>query len=166
LTAIGVSQVFNVVVSGTGDCTLIFCSTVTHALVRVVSLGDGIVARKIAITPVWGFVVVYGTEMVAGTIKHYILVFTINGIFVVKTEIGFKIHVWVTWASFRGFDYIAYANEAGQVFFNEVFYLSADTPMIDHLHQAPIAMHFAREASTLVVVTRDGQAVFLPILLF
>jgi hypothetical protein len=153
-------------VSGTGDCALIFCSTVTRALVKVVRLEGGIVARKILITPAWGFVVVYGTEIVAGLMKHYILVFTINGMFVHKTEIAFRIHVWIAWASFRGFDYIAYGSEAGHIFFNEIFYLNEETPLLEQVHRAPVAIQFARDVSALVVVTRDGQVIILPIPLF
>jgi hypothetical protein len=169
--AIAVSQVFNIVVAGTAAFSIIFYSTVTCELVRIVNLketvGSEILPKSILITPAWGFVVVYGTEIVAGSEKFLVVVYTVNGILVHKSEIGFPIHFWHCWTSTRGFDYLAYADEAGRVYYNEVFYLaSQESVLIDSVEPPIIAMQFSSSLLSLVIVTKEGQVHFEPMTLF
>jgi hypothetical protein len=171
VTAIAVSQMFNIIVAGTAAFSIIFYSTVTCELVRVVNLkeavGSEILPKGILITPAWGFVIVYGTEIVAGSEKFLVVVYTVNGILVHKTEIQFPIHFWYCWASTRGFDYVAYADDAGRVYYNEVFYLaSQESVLIDSVKSPILAMQFSSSLSSLVMVTREGQIHFEPMNLF
>jgi hypothetical protein len=168
---IAVSSVFNMVVAGTAAFSILFYSTVTCELVRIVKLketvGSEILPKSILITPAWGFVVVHGTEIVAGSEKFLVVVYTVNGILVHKTEIGFPIQFWHCWASTRGFDYLAYADEAGKVYYNEVFYLaSQESVLIDSVKSPILAMLFSSSLSSLVIVTKEGQIHFEPMNLF
>ena len=167
VTACAVSSVFNLVVGGTKDSALILCSTVTRSLIKVVNIeanDEVLVPKKIMITPSWGFIVAYCTSIVAGTLKHYILVYTVNGLFLHRTEIGVAIDYWYSWQSNKGFDYMIFASDTGQVYFSEVYYLNQN-----HLNlltcRHVIAAYMSTSTSTLVVVTKHGQVKFLPIVM-
>ncbi|OHS94557.1 hypothetical protein TRFO_39266 [Tritrichomonas foetus] len=166
ITACAVSQTFGIVVSGTRGGTLIICSTANGSLFKVISLDDknegNVTPIKILITQSWGFIVVYCTEIVSGIMKHFFNVFTVNGDLIRKTEILIDVNFMYSWTSFDGFDYIVYTSESGYVCFDEVFYLKQATPLYN-CRAKIISIFFSKETSTLVLVSNEGKAIFLPI---
>jgi hypothetical protein len=166
VVAVAVSETFNIVVSGTRDSALIFCSTVNTENVKVVNLlnaeGVGITPVKILITRVWGFVVVYGTEIHAGATKYFIVVYTVNGNLVHRTEVGFPVDFWYSWASVAGFDYIVWASESGHLVFSEVMYINRRPEVFHHLRAQVLAMLYANRASALVVAAQE-RLYFIPL---
>jgi hypothetical protein len=73
---------------------------------------DGELAVFAAITKYWGFVVVR-------TLRS-IFVFTVNGTFVSKTELAIEIGKWTTFRSLSGFDFMAFENATGKLWWFEV----------------------------------------------
>ena len=170
VTACAVSSVFNVIVGGTQDSSLIFCSTVTCSIIRVINLpvcdsGVGVVPRKILITPSWGFVVVYCSEIVGASMKHYILVYTINGQFVHRTELDCCVDYWRSFTSNSGFDYIVFASDCCLVYFSEVYYLNKNSVCLFNCKARIVSSFVSPDTSTLVVVTKQGQVTFIPIVM-
>jgi hypothetical protein len=95
VTETAVNHPFNLVVSGTCDSAVMFCSTITMAIVRVVRFDEeGIIPQKIIITPAYAFVVVYRTESALAIMKHFLLVFTVNGERVHKVQTAVQITQW------------------------------------------------------------------------
>ena len=169
VTACAVSAVFNIVVGGTKDSALIFCSAVTGSIIKVINLqpSDSAVTecapQKILITPAWGFVVAYVSEIELGVRKHMILVYTVNGIFVHKTEIPFAIDFWYSWKSNCGFDYIVYSSDTGELYFSEVYNLSKGGTPIWSCRAPIVAAHVSPDTDTLVVTTKTGRITILPL---
>ena len=169
VTACAVSSVFNIVVGGTKDSALIFCSTVTYSPIKVINLEHNdtteIVPKKILVTPSWGFIVVYCDEIASGVMKHLALVYTINGEFMHQTELPFAIDFWYCWKSNRDFDYIVYASDSGQLYFSEVYHLDKGGTPIHNYRCRVVAAQASPDASTLIVVTKCGQVTALPLVM-
>lgn len=169
VTACAVSSVFNIMVGGTKDSALILFSTTTRSLIKVLNIQGSdsrpIIPRKILITESWGFIIAYCTSIVAGTRKHYIVVYTVNGLLLHKTEIGFAVDFWYTWKSNKGFDYLVYASDTGQVYFSEVYYMDQGQMSLVNCRCPILSAHVCVTTSTLVIVTRQGRVTFLPIVM-
>ena len=162
IECIDISSEFHMIVVGAVGELLIY-SISPNSLTRRVALKN-FTPRFVHISPSWGFIVAYCASIVAGTLKHYILVYTVNGLFLHRTEIGVAIDYWYSWQSNKGFDYMIFASDTGQVYFSEVYYLNQS-----HLNlltcRHVIAAHMSTSTSTLVVVTKHGQVKFLPIVM-
>jgi hypothetical protein len=105
------SRRFCVTAVACADGRLRIRSNRTGRKAATVSL-DGQLAIFVAITRYWGFVVVRTLQ--------WIFVFTLNGTFVSKTELGIEIGKWTTFRTFNGFDFIAFENATGDLWWFEV----------------------------------------------
>jgi hypothetical protein len=68
----------------------------------------------ILITPKWGFVVMHS--------RSNLFVYNVNGTFVKSSTLTSEILTWTTFSSFAALDHVAFANEAGEVNYFEVYY--------------------------------------------
>ena len=163
LTCVTVSQFFKIVVVGTSDGTLVICSAATGDLVRVLQLSktNDITPQKLIITPSWGFIVAYCSEIIAGIIKYSFVIYSTNGLFIRKSDILSQVDFWTTYKSKSGFDYLIYANESGHIFATEVF-TAKQSNVIFCCRAKVVAATFSDDETTLVVTTSDGRIIFIP----
>lgn len=119
-----ISDVYKIHVMGTSDGILVLTSLASMEQFRVIDLED----RKphmIEITPVWGFIVVWGSRTENGRVIHYLMAYTINGKKVREAPLlsGSEITQHIVFASDRGFDYFAYVSKT-KLYVCEVFFLN------------------------------------------
>ena len=117
---------------------------------------------KVLITPSWGFIVVYCNEISVGRLKHSILVFTLNGIFVKQCKIEGPVDYWSSWSTKNGFDYLIYTNETGHVFLTEVFSVKQDKE-IYCCRSRVVAAKVSNDQSIICIVSSDGKIALVPI---
>jgi hypothetical protein len=116
-----ISETWKIHVLATADGGLGIASLSTGEPVRVISLG----ATKpvaVMVTEAWGFIVVYGIEIVHGVTSYHLVVHTVNGAFVRKSTIGGEPSAFTAFSSCRAFDYFAYVLRK-QLYVCEVFFL-------------------------------------------
>ena len=162
-----VSQTFNIIACGTREGSLIICSITKGSITKAVNLSNTendihIIPKRIIITKSWGFIVVYCDEIVFGTLKHSVNIFTVNGDLIRKSEINIEIDYMSSFTSYSGFDYIIYATKVGHVFFDEAIYLKPAQPIYS-CRSGVVSTHFSKDTSTLVIISREGQIHFLPL---
>lgn len=161
VTACAINSTHSLVVSGTKDGAIILCSTINGNLIRIINVPN-LKPQKLMITPSWGFIVAYFTEIEDGDMKYFIYVYTVNGIFIAKTEIPGPIDFWYVWSSNNGFDYLVFTIEGGKLYFAEVFYMRPkEIPYVEK--QKIIAASISLSTSTLVAITRNGRIYLMPI---
>ncbi|OHS93423.1 hypothetical protein TRFO_11850 [Tritrichomonas foetus] len=119
IIAAAISSSFNIAVGGTKDGYLIVCSTLYGAMIRLIDLKK-MIPIKILVTPCWGFIVAYCQEIVLGSMKYYLMVYTSNGEIVNKVSLKSEIEAWHCWRSEKGFDYLILASNNGKVYYCEV----------------------------------------------
>jgi hypothetical protein len=158
--ASAVSAAFKLVVCGTRDGALLFCSLNLQIVVRVVELGGGVPVR-VLITPAWGFVCVYIREVAEGILKHFIALYTVNGEKVRQVEIQGAIVAWSCWADDGGFDFMAIALEDGECHFFEAFWLVIGEAACD-VCKSVVGIGFAPALQAGVIVSSDGQVIVVP----
>jgi hypothetical protein len=127
--------------------------------VRVVRLP--FVPARVAVTPGWGFIVVYGTELVAGKPRGAIAVYTINGLLVRSLPFRPAVEDWTAWASERGFDFMAVAADRGKLWLFEVFWLDVGAPAY-RCGVEVVSLEFSCRAQVVVAVTADGALHMVP----
>ncbi|OHS98203.1 hypothetical protein TRFO_35436 [Tritrichomonas foetus] len=158
LTA-AVSSSFNVVVGGTNDGFLIICSIIYGSMVKVIDLKK-MIPKKVIISPSWGFIVSYCEAIVLGAMKHYILVHSINGEPIRKTEIQFEVKDWICWSD-RGFDHMLILSNDETVYHCEVYYMN-----ISRIFKEPksktVGLSYSTKASCAIITKASGHAFFIP----
>lgn len=117
---------------------------------------------KVLITPSWGFIVVYCTEVFAGLLKNIIMVFSINGMFIRCCEIPSKIVFWTSWSSAEGFDYLVYSTDTGFVYLTQVF-KAHKSREIYHSKASIISAVVSRDRKILSILMNDGKIALIPI---
>ncbi|KAK8894088.1 hypothetical protein M9Y10_022520 [Tritrichomonas musculus] len=117
---------------------------------------------KVLITPSWGFIVVYCSEISVGRLKHSLLVFSLNGSFVKHCKIDGPVDYWSSWSSRSGFDYLIYTNETGHVFSTEVF-SARQTKEIYCCRSRVVAAQVSKDQSVISIVSCDGKIALVPI---
>jgi hypothetical protein len=121
ITCSAISDTYKIHILGTADGALVLTSLTSQESLRVIKLGD-VLPIEIVITPTWGFILTYGSEVIEGVERHCLVVYTINGSFVKKRTLRSPLSHHCVFGSARGFDYIAYVM-AGSLFVGEVFFL-------------------------------------------
>jgi hypothetical protein len=115
-----ISEMWKVHVTAHADGALCVTSLCTGNPVRVIELG-AVRPISVLISPGWGFIVTYGTE-VEGLMRPILVVHTINGEFVRNQPRPRPPTAFTVFSSNRGFDYFAYTIRK-QLYVCEVFYL-------------------------------------------
>jgi hypothetical protein len=121
ITCSAISDTYKIHILGTADGGLVLTSLTSQESLRVIKLGD-ILPIDIMVTPAWGFILTYGSEVIEGVERHCIVVYTVNGSFVKKRTLRGQLSHHCVFASVRGFDYLAYVM-AGNLFVGEVYFL-------------------------------------------
>jgi hypothetical protein len=154
-----VSSNFQLVVCGTRDGSLLFCSLNLQIVVKIVDLHRRPI--KICITPSWGFVCVYLREVTEGVLKHMLALYTVNGEHIREIEIPGRLVAWNVWVDSEGFDHIAMGLEDGRCYFFEAFWLEIGQPWFE-VPGCIAGIAFAQGADAAVIVSTNGQVIVVP----
>jgi hypothetical protein len=149
---------FNVWVCGTSDGAIMVLETRRGIVTRVIPLENKARPSRVLVTPEWGFIVVYLTDVVAGKVRHSLAVFSINGEAVRTCEIRSGIVAWAAFASEDAFDFIVFADEDGAVFVSEAFYLDVKEYM--RVREQVLSIYYSRRDDMVIVVTKTGKIYF------
>jgi hypothetical protein len=157
-----VSERYDLAIAGTKDGALVLVSLSRLSMVRSVELGS-VIPRKIEVTAAWGFVVTYGEEIVAGAVRHYLLVHTVNGAFVRKAELVSGLDCWCFWASWDGFDFLASASDTGKIDVCEVYHVN-ERRSVYNCQAKIIVLYYSKSHGFVVAASAAGQLFFIPCL--
>jgi hypothetical protein len=152
---------FQLIVCGTDDGALLFCSLNKGVVTRIVPLQRerGI---SVLVTNGWGFVLVYSQSFGEKEgAKHYLRLFTVNGDPVRHVEINSRVVAWSTFTSVDGFDFVAMGLEDGGCYVFEAFYLTIGKSCFRSRSPA-IGITFSSSLNVGIVATRDGNLTFFP----
>jgi hypothetical protein len=150
-----VSESFGLMVFG-GTDGLAILDAHSGLMIRRISF-DGGVIRKVMITEGFGFVV---AVFVDHQQKWFLVVFTVNGVFVRKREISGEVALWKQWTSVKGLDFIVFTTVNGppssfttcEVWALNFFVLQCKNS------QSPIIMvNYITQKETFVVCQADGR---------
>lgn len=160
LTQCAVSASFKTI-AGTTESGLLIILSITHGrIVNTIQI-DNIKPYKITITQAWGFILIACSEETFGRARNFVLVYTINGLFIKKIEIDFKIHQWTTWRSNDAFDYVCMTNESGDLYIGEAYYLEK-MKFVTNLTGKSAGVNYSKERETLEVVLTSGKVLVIP----
>ncbi|OHS96917.1 Beige/BEACH domain containing protein [Tritrichomonas foetus] len=162
INCISINSEFHTMVCGTRDGSLLFCSLSNGSITRIINL-NGCRPISLLITPSWGFVVVYLTEIDKGTLKHKVQVYSINGELVRTLEnLEHGISKWSSFRNSKGFDYIIVSNTKDECFIYEAFYLN-NLAKPFYVAPSPVAtIAFLNEESVAGIATKDGRFILVP----
>ena len=158
-----ISSSYRVVIGGTKDGYLIVCSSLYGAMIRLIDLKK-MIPIKILITNCWGFIVAYCQEISLGTMKYYLMVFTVNGEVVQKQEIDFQIEAWSTWSSETAFDYLLIASSNGSIYYCEAYDLSM-TILLKETESRTVSVHYLKSMGIVVVTKESGKNYLTPLVI-
>ncbi|OHT12267.1 hypothetical protein TRFO_17943 [Tritrichomonas foetus] len=156
-----VNSHFDLVVSGTHDSSLFFCSPTHKIVTKIIDL-NGRIPRKILITDGWGFVVVYESDMEKGTECQCIEVYTVNGDFITSRQLSYSIQQWTCWQTNDGFDYLLMISKNGLIFTCEAYYLDIHKAVSDRILLKPLSLSYSYQFGTIVVNLNDGSIQMVP----
>jgi hypothetical protein len=155
-----VATAFQAVLCGSKDGKLHICSLKSGLPIRVIDT-NGAKAKKIIVTPAWGFIVACVRRVTRMGTTVAIMVWTINGELVGESEIQAEVTEWTTWTSETGFDFVAMVDETNVVYAFEA--REAARPTVLRVIQGKVmGLHCLSAEKTLVVVFGDGTIEFLP----
>jgi hypothetical protein len=160
VSACAVSAPFHLIIAGTNDGSLIIYSCGSGAMVKVLEL-DNIVPKKIIVSSGWGFIISCCQEIVLGTLKHHILVHSVNGELLKHEVQQTPVDFWYSWTSYRGFDYLLSATETGKLAVCEVYYLEK-LELLGNSQSKIIAARYLKDYGGIVIATGNGQICFIP----
>jgi hypothetical protein len=161
ISCTAVNDGFHAMVFGTRDGSLFFCSMNSGSVTRKVSL-DGCRPLQILITPFWGFVLVYGTKITDGRLKHFILLYSINGDLIRSMPCEKQVAAWSAFTSVDGFDHVAMIDVTGTCFLFEAFYLDLRMQFTVPYSKVVLLSVLVQESAVLVV-TEDGTIIIAPL---
>jgi hypothetical protein len=150
ITSFAVNMTFQRLVYSRCDGKVCFVQLMKGSEIQSISLNDAI--DSILITQRWGFVVLKSSRSV--------FVCSVNGVFLKSKELKSRIRSWKCFASFEGFDLVAFAAESGEVGYLEAF-LPAEQKV---LHQCPEVMDlvYDLDGARMFVVERSGSVEVIP----
>jgi hypothetical protein len=155
-----VSGRFKMVVCGTKDCSLLFCSLNKGYVTRIVPLATKRPIR-IMVTQSWGFVLVCLRCLGDQGVQNSLAIFTVNGELINEVSLPGRVVAWSTFDDGRGFDYLAIALENGQCFVCEAFYLRMRAPCFESKAHV-LGIGFSRVMGVGAIVTADGGLTLFP----
>ena len=147
-----ISDIFKVHVNGTKNCTLIVSSLESKKMLHLIDLGN-ICPLKVLVSQSWGFIVCYGVNQ---SNENFLLVYSINGIFIRKHNLDSKIILWITWESKKGFDYLSYITETNSLFLCELFYLNP-TRLGNLFGITPKCMYEVKKLGLIFIIDKNGK---------
>ena len=148
------SAAHQLTVAGTDDGMLLYFDRTSGKFVRGVSL-DGRIPNKLLITRGWGFVVV--------ECQGFIVVYSVNGMKVGETAIDFECRCSTTWQSSKGFDYIAFCDNFGQIRAAEVFRIG-EMQKVCSFKMVIAGIMWSPKDNGVIIVFRNGKVAFYPYL--
>lgn len=154
------SSDFRQFVYGTKNGRLTIGSLITGNVTRIVELGAHR-PSSIMITPGWGFIVIYSTDLSRGYLRHFIEIFSINGDKIKESEIGSKVQCWSSYKDSRGFDYVVMATESGDIYHFEAFYADIGK-RIFAIDAQIISIQYFNDDGVVCAVIEDGRMLFIP----
>ena len=157
-----VSVRYHMCVCGTRDGNILFCSLNNRSITRIVSLGERR-ASSILITKGRGFVVIHSTDLSCGSLKHYLSLYSVSGDLIREKELHSGVQAWSTEVDEKGFDYITLADELGDIFLFEAFYLDVYNPLLSILDDSIIEIKYMQSENIVLAVTSLGKVVFIPV---
>ena len=165
-TCCDISQQFSVSVIGTKDGALIVNSVPSGVTSRVIDLGNA-VPLQVMITDAFGFIVALVKEVTDGVTKHYLVTYTINGVFVRKAELDGELLLWTKSTSFQSFDYLAYVlkqrvdnDDVTTIYECEAFYLKPRAIPF-HPKSRIVSLKYTQSHDCYVIAQADGHVTFL-----
>lgn len=153
---VAVSHHFSAVACGCRDgCVLIYELT-NGQKIREINL-RGLVAKRVLISEAWGFVLVYAArENGTGCFDIY----SINGDFIRRRPVSFRVSCWTVFQSNDGFDYVIVADKQGKVYLFEAFYLDISAPVYES--SAEVTSLFYLLGARCILAITDGAALVIP----
>jgi hypothetical protein len=137
---------FNATAVGCADGKLRIRSNRNGMKVATVSLENEI-PNMVLITKSCGFVVVKTDQS--------FIVFNINGMFVVKSDNVVRIHNWTTFQAYDGFDFVAYEEGEGVIWYFEAIN-PGKLKSIENVPTCIVVMKYDWKTDRLIVISRDG----------
>ena len=118
-----------------------------------IDLPPDFVAEKIIVSEGWGFIVV--------SCGRKLLLYDVNGFFIREATTKFDVSLWATWCDSKGFDHIAIADNNGNIFAFELFYLTPKSA-IHRCCKAVSSINYVSNIESIVVITKDSRSIFIP----
>jgi hypothetical protein len=141
---------FNITVAACEDSALRIRSNRTGMKVATVSLRKELPVC-VLVTKSMGFIV-------CKTMQSF-FVFNVNGLFAATTRCAAVIRNWTTFRTFEGFDYVAYDDGKGVIWFFEVAEPKKQWA-IKNVPENIVAIKFDWRSDLFVVVTADARVTF------
>jgi ribulose 1,5-bisphosphate carboxylase large subunit-like protein len=145
--------------SATRDGCIFLISAASGATKTVLDIAPEI-PLLVAVTSGWGFVLVHSRKIDKGLSSFFVSVYTVNGEFIRKRQIGFQIQVWTHWTCSSGFDYVVAASETGQVYVFEAFFLDIENQFAQ-VRSRIVSMQYFKDRQVLAIVA-DRQIHLFP----
>jgi hypothetical protein len=158
LTALFVSVGLYSVVCGAKDGFIHFVSLASKTCIRSVTL-RGARPVKLLVTDAWGFVVVCVEECKKAGVAFGMMVFTINGLLVVRKELRAVVRHWATWTSPDGFDWVVAIDDGNRMFVFEAYYGDIARP-VAQLHERVLCVSYWKKEDGIVIVLESGAIEF------
>ena len=160
IRCLAMSSDFDALVCGTRDGSLLFCSLSRGEVVRVVDL-EGKAPKSVLITKAFGFVLIYADALIEGQLQHYLILFNINGMKIRTSSIDCGVSVWETWKSNDSFDYVIMANERGNAYVFEAYYLNIGSA-VNRCKKRIIHVRAIPECNSAIAITENAQIHVFP----
>jgi len=125
---IALSSKFDLIVFGTENHQLFFCSLYKNRVSKMIPFTNGSI-KRIIVTPTWGFVLVFSEIISNKGLFYEISLFSPNSHQIRSETISEKITCWDSFSSPNGFDFIIAATEKGNIYVFEAFFLKLGTPL-------------------------------------
>jgi hypothetical protein len=157
---LSLSDTFKVVAAGMADMSIVLCSLVSGQVVHVADIRP-LMPKRVIVTPAWGFVVVYAEEVVFEQKLSWAVIFTVNGRQFRKFELPFPVDNWCTWKSRQGFDYMALADKAGNLYVAEVYFVES----LECVYKADsrlVKIAFLEEIEAIIAISEAGRITIVP----
>jgi hypothetical protein len=158
LTTLFLSMEFHTVVCGAKDGFIHFVSLASHTCIKSVPL-TGARPVKLLVTHAWGFVVVCVEECRKTGVGFGMMVFTINGVLVVRKELSMVVRHWATWTSQDGFDWVVAIDDRNRMFAFEAYYGDIAKPVAE-FREDVLYVTYWNEEEGIVIVLESGTIDF------
>ena len=142
----------DMLICGTKDKSLLFCSLHRATVYRVVELSG--TPRHVVMTESLALVAVEIKQVTSGMINRVLALYTVNGVKINETVLKNKTRAMATFVDSRGFDHLIVADAAGDVYAFEAYPLEFGPPIL-HVESPVVSCYFC--ASTVFVVCEDGS---------
>lgn len=160
ITCFVISKIFGIAVCGTNSGKIVICSLYDGIKSIIFYLDDNTKPEKVLITPSWGFILTYASQVISGKTTYYLYLHTINGKLIRKTK-SHLISCWYTWSSHKAFDYVIFANEKGNLYEFEAFYLNIRKTFY-RCYSEITSLHYLVDEELVISVTKEGQIELIP----